>query len=421
MFRNLKMYEETVGSVAISQLRQLADNLAGVKVVHVNSTRVGGGVAEILVWMIPLLNDLGIEATWEVIEGNDEFFKVTKLFHNGLQGNSVKITNAMLDIYEQTLKQNAKRLRPILEEADFVIIHDPQPAALLSLCPQRRGKWIWRCHIDLSNPARQLWKYIKAKIADFDASIFSMKDFAQKLPHPQFIIAPSIDPLSEKNCEIDQLEIKATLLQYGIPRKAPILTQVSRFDRFKDPLGVINAFNMLTETIDAELVLAGGDATDDPEGAEVLEEVKEAAKDNPHIHVLLLPNDAHLTINALQRAATIVLQKSIQEGFGLTVTEALWKEKPVIGGNIGGIRLQVHNYYTGFLVNTPEGATVRIRELLHRPKLIRRMGKTGRQFVRENYLLTRTLREHLTLMLGLSRGLSNHILAECTELCDETS
>jgi trehalose synthase len=415
------MYEKTVGSVAISQLRALASNLTGMKVVHVNSTRVGGGVAEILEWMVPLMQDIGLNASWEVIEGNDEYFKVTKMFHNGLQGNAVSLTQSNIDHYEKTVKENAERLRPILTKADFVIIHDPQPAALLEMFPHRKGKWIWRCHIDLSSPSRNVWKYVKSKVSGFDSSIFSMKDFAQSLPHPQFIIAPSIDPLSEKNCELGAKEIGDILRKYRISRKVPVITQISRFDRFKDPIGVINAFNKLHENFEAELVLAGGGATDDPEGAEVLQEVKSAANNESHIHVLLLPNDAHRTINALQRGSTIVLQKSIQEGFGLTVTEALWKGKPVIGGNVGGIRLQVHNYHTGFLVNTPEGATLRMRELLRRPALLKRMGKIAHHFVKDNYLSTRTLREYLTLMLGLSGGLSNHILAECNGLCDEVA
>ncbi len=409
----LDSYKKTVGPVAISQLRQLAKNLTGIKVVHVNSTRVGGGVAEILSWLIPLMNDLGLETSWEVIEGNDEFFKVTKAFHNGLQGNNVPLLQSMIDTYERTVAENAERLRPILEEADIVFIHDPQPATLLDLCPGRKGKWIWRCHIDVSLPNRKVWNYLKTKVSGYDASIFSLPDFAKALPHPQFIIAPSIDPLSEKNCHLSNSEIKRTLKRFNISNGIPIITQVSRFDRFKDPLGVVQAFKLIRETMDAKLILAGGDATDDPEGAAVLDEVREAVNNHPDIHILMLPGDAHRTINALQRASTIVVQKSIQEGFGLTVTEAMWKGKPVIGGNVGGIRLQVHNYYTGYLVNTPEGAALRIRELLKHPDQIAQMGDTARKFVKKNFLLTRHLREYLTLMLGLKGGLTNYLIAEC--------
>ncbi len=412
MDRVLNDYRAVVGDNAVSQLRQLADDLAGAKVVHVNSTKSGGGVAEILDWLIPLMNDLGLDASWEVVEGNPDYFNTTKAFHNGLQGNNVALTQSMLDAYETTVAFNARRLRPILEEADFVVIHDPQPAKLLQLCPDRKGMWFWRCHIDASHPNRKVWQYLRSLVSNFDASVFSMPDFAQSLPHAQFIIAPSIDPLSDKNQDIPEAEIAATLETLKIPNNCPILTQVSRFDRFKDPTGVIRALKLLSESVEARLVLAGGGATDDPEGAAVFEEVMDEAKDNDHIHVLMLPSDAHRTINALQRASTIIIQKSTQEGFGLTVTEALWKGKPVIGGNVGGIRLQVHNHHTGYLVNTPEGAALRIRELLRNPVKISNMGRTGKQFVKENFLLTRHLREYLTLMLGVRRGLANHLIAQ---------
>jgi trehalose synthase len=361
------------------------------------------------------MNDLGMETSWETIEGNPDYFNVTKTFHNGLQGNQVALSQAMIQTYEQTVEENAERLRPVLEEADFVFIHDPQPAVLLEQCPDRKGKWIWRCHIDASHPNRRVWNYLRSKVTGYDASIFSMPHFAQALPHPQFIIAPSIDPLSEKNCELAPEEISHTLDRLGIPESLPILCQVSRFDRFKDPVGVIDAFKLLNGTVEAQLVLAGGGATDDPEGAMVLEEVHDAARGDDRIHVLMLPSDAHRTINALQRKSTIVLQKSTQEGFGLTVTEAMWKGRPVIGGNVGGIRLQVHDHHTGYLVNSPEGAALRIRELWRRPEKIRAMGETARQFVEQNFLLNRHLREYTTLMLGLRRGLANHLIADAIQ------
>jgi trehalose synthase len=408
--RTLIEYEPVAGATVIEQLRQLGRLFDGARVVHVNSTRMGGGVAEILAWLVPLMNDLGLDTRWEVVEGHPEFYKTTKSFHNGLQGTNMPLSRHMIEVYEQTLADNAERLRSVLEEADFVFIHDPQPAGLLDLCPDRRGKWIWRCHIDASRPDRKIWNYLRGKVAKYDASIFSMPDFAQSLPHPQFIIAPSIDPLSDKNCALTKEEIDTTLKRLKIFQDMPILTQVSRFDRFKDPLGVIQAFTLLNSAVPARLVLAGGGATDDPEGAAVLEEVKESALPNPRIHVLNLPADAHRTINAIQRASTIIIQKSTQEGFGLTVTEAMWKSKPVIGGNVGGIRLQVHNHYTGFLVNTPEGAALRVRELLRHPDKSRRMGETAHRFVRENFLLTRHLREYLTLLVGVQRGFANHLM-----------
>ncbi len=412
MERMLADYEAIIGSVATMKLQQLARDLKGATIVHVNSTRQGGGVAEILDWMIPLMRELGLDASWEVIEGNPEFFKTTKAFHNGLQGNEVGFSRHMTESYEETVAGNADRLRPILENADFVIIHDPQPAMLLDLCPNRKGKWVWRCHIDVSQPNRRVWNYIRSKVSNYNVSIFSMPEFAQRMPHPQFIIAPSIDPLSTKNIELSENEIDDTLKRFGIDNGGPILTQISRFDRFKDPIGVVKAFNLLNGLLDSQLILAGGTATDDPEGAAVLEEVNLAVAGNERIHILMLPPDAHRTINALQRASTLIIQKSLQEGFGLTVTEAMWKGKPVIGGNVGGIRLQVHNHHTGFLVNTPEGASLRIRELLRRQSKLQTMGAIARKFVTENFLCNRQLREYLTLLLGLRRGLANHLMAE---------
>ncbi len=409
--RSLAAYESVIGSVAIKQLTQLADDLKGARVVHVNSTREGGGVAEILRWLIPLMQDLGIEASWEVIEGHAAFFNVTKAFHNGLQGTPVMLPPTMIKTYEETVADNADRLRTTLEEADFVFIHDPQPAFLLNLCPNRKGFWVWRCHIDASHPSRKVWSYLKKIVNKYDASIFSMPEFAQRLNHAQFIIAPSIDPFSEKNNELTAAEINLVTDKFGIDPSIPIITQISRFDRFKDPLGVIRAFEMLNGSVDCQLVLAGGGATDDPEGAIVLGEVQEAAQNEDRIFVLMLPSDAHKTINALQRASTLVMQKSLQEGFGLTVTEAMWKGKPVIGGNVGGIRLQVHNHHTGFLVDTPEGAALRIRELLRQPEKMEKMGRTAQEFVIHNFLLNRHLREYLTLMLGLKRNLENYLVA----------
>jgi trehalose synthase len=250
-----------------------------------------------------------------------------------------------------------------------------------------------------------VWKYLHSLVAAYDASIFSLPAFAQELPHPQYLIQPSIDPLSDKNIDLDATRIQQVRDKYGLDPQRPLLVQVSRFDHFKDPLGVIQAYQLAKHRVPAlQLVLAGGTASDDPEGQIVLEEVQLAARDDPDIHVLLLPPDAHCDINALQRAADIVLQKSIREGFGLTVTEALWKGKPVIGGDVGGIRLQVINHHTGFLVSTPEGAALRIRYLLHQPEKIAQMGEKARAFVRENFLITRHLREYLTLMVALLDG-----------------
>jgi len=403
-------YARIAGLDVITHLRQLAASLAGAKVVHVNSTRVGGGVAEILTKLVPLMQELGIETSWEIITGESQFFECTKGMHNTLQGNRIPLGEHLLRVYEETNARNAETLRPILEEADFVFIHDPQPAPLLQHCPNRKGKWVWRCHIDVSHPYRPVWKYLRQFVAPYDASIFSLAAFAQELPHPKYLIPPSIDPLSEKNVELDPEAITKVFGKYGLDPERPLLLQVSRYDRFKDPIGVIHAYQLAKRFLPSiQLVLAGGGATDDPEGEAVLSETHAAALNDPDIHILLLPPDANLEINALQRAADIVLQKSIREGFGLTVTEAMWKGKPVIGGDVGGIRLQVINHHTGFLVNTPEGAALRTRYLLHQPEKIQQLGEKARSFVRDNFLITRHLREYLTLMVALQHGAQDRI------------
>lgn len=403
-------YGQVTGPDVIEHLRQLAEPLQGMRVVHVNSTRAGGGVAEILHKLVPLMQHLDIDTRWEVLTGSGEFFSATKAFHNALQGNRIPVGRSMFETYRETNAQNAESLRETLEEADFVFIHDPQPAALLQYCPKRRGKWVWRCHIDASHPYRPVWQYMRNIVSEYDASIFSLPAFSQVLPHPQYLIPPSIDPLSGKNMELAAEEIDHVRHKYGLDPERPVLLQVSRFDRFKDPLGVIHAYQLAKRFVPRlQLVLAGGGATDDPEGEIVLEEVRAAAANDPDIHVLLLPADAHRTINALQRSADLVTQKSLREGFGLTVTEAMWKGKPVIGGDVGGIRLQVINHHTGFLVSTPEGAALRVRYLLHKPQRITTMGEKARTLVRENFLITRQLREYLTLMLALLHGARDRI------------
>ncbi|SER17804.1 trehalose synthase [Nitrosomonas sp. Nm51] len=395
-------YAQITGHDVIEHLRQLAAPFSGAKVVHVNSTRVGGGVAEILTKMIPLMQELGIDARWEVITGESQFFECTKGMHNTLQGNQIHLSDQLLAVYERTNAENAESLRELLTEADFVFIHDPQPAALLQHFPNRKGKWIWRCHIDASHPYRPVWKYLRKFISPYDASIFSLAAFAHELPNPIYLIPPSIDPLSDKNIELKHGAVQQVYEKYKLDPERPLVLQVSRFDRFKDPVGVIEAYKLAKKYLPSiQLVLAGGEATDDPEGSAVLSEVKEAAKGASDIHILLLPSDAHLEINALQRAADIVLQKSVREGFGLTVTEAMWKGKPVIGGDVGGIRLQVIDHHTGFLANTPEGVALRIRYLLYQTEKIHEMGEKARVFVRDNFLITRHLREYLALMVSL--------------------
>lgn len=402
MTSKFEPYIKLLGHEIIDQLYQIANQLRTIKVVHVNSTYWGGGVAEILNEMIPLMQALGIDTKWQVIKGNSDFYQCTKLFHNSIQGQKHIIPTNLIKAYEEVNAQTAEELKPLLEEADVVFIHDPQPLLLHHFLPNRKGKWIWRCHIDASAPNRIVWKYLQKYIAKYDASIFSLVDFAQPLPHPMYLIPPSIDPLSEKNRDLSPEEIAINYERFSIDPQRPMILQVSRFDRFKDPLGVVEAYRLAKKYKPSmQLVLAGGGAADDPESETVLREVRSAANEDPDVHVLFLPPDAHITINALQRMAHVILQKSIKEGFGLTVTEAMWKSKPIIGGNTGGIRLQVINHHTGFLVNTPEGAAHRIRQLLQYQDKALAMGERGKQFVKENFLITRHLREYLTVIATL--------------------
>ncbi len=363
---------------------------------HINSTREGGGVAEILMRMIPILKELGIDARWEVIEGDPVFFDITKKIHNSLQGNQEQLTKTMWEYHNEINKKNAENLNL---DADAVIIHDPQPAPLIEF--KKTGLWIWRCHIDLSNPQTQVWDYLSRYIKNYDASIFSVAKFARAMPIDKFIIPPSIDPISEKNRDLKEDEITETLNKFQIPVDRPIILQVSRFDRFKDPVGVIKAFRIVKKYNDCILILAGSPATDDPEGEIALKEVREYAADDPDIYILLLPPFSDKDINALQRIATVILQKSVKEGFGLTVSEAMWKSKPVIGGAIGGIPLQIIHGVTGFLVNSIEGAAFRVRQLLNNPEIARKIGVSAKEHVRNNFLLTRQIRDYLFIWYAL--------------------
>ena len=392
----LEDYRPVAPRGAIDLLQRLAERVRGRSLLHVNSTRVGGGVAEMLDRYVPLFEELGIRPRWEVLAGNDAFFRVTKSFHNALQGDEQAFTDAMLQGYLDTNRDNASKLDL---DADVVIIHDPQPAALIEHA-QKRGPWIWRCHIDVSHPQRRAWSFIRQFIVRYDGAIFSLPRFAQRLPIPQYLIYPSIDPLSDKNRALEDTEVDAVLHRLAIPRDKPILLQVSRFDRFKDPIGVINAYQIVKKYDDCRLILAGGSATDDPEGEQVLAEVREAAAGDPDVHVLVLPPTAHYEINALQHAADIIIQKSTKEGFGLTVAEGMWKGKPVIGGFAGGITVQIIYGVTGYTVNSVEGCAFRIRHLLNNPALAKAMGENAREYVRENFLITRDLTEHLALMVS---------------------
>ena len=398
MSAHLDDYRLIVGSQVIDELRMLADRVRHRRLQHINSTSVGGGVAEILTRMIPLLHDLGIDTTWDVIKGNPAFFGVTKAFHNALHGGEETITEEMFEVFRDTTAMNVAELDTY---GDVIVVHDPQPAGLIARKGEVGGRWIWRCHIDVSTPDPRVWGFLQDYVARYDASIFSMPDFAQQLAIPQYMVPPSIDPLADKNRELPDDEIRSVVERYGLDPDRPILTQISRFDRLKDPLGVMKAYRLVRRRHDCQLLLAGGGASDDPEGAEVLREVREAAGDDPDIHVLELPPFSDLAINALVRGSTIVIQKSLKEGFGLTVTEALWKKKPVIGGAVGGIRLQLLNGVTGFLVHSPEGAANRVVELLGNPERRNAMGTAGHEHVKDNFLTTRHIRDYLLLMLAM--------------------
>jgi trehalose synthase len=376
-------------------LRKLGRDLAGKTFLHVNSTKAGGGVAEILQRMIPLLLSLGIDARWEVIEGDQPFFDMTKKIHNALQGDRETITAEMWDHYYETNKRNAANLDL---EADAVLIHDPQPAALIDFKPPRPGtSWLLRCHIDVSAPDPAVFERLAPFCSKYDAAIFSVARFAKPMPIHEYIVPPSIDPLSDKNRELSAEELRTTAEKYGLPRDRPMLLQVSRFDRFKDPLGVIRAYRLVKKYNDCLLVLAGSPASDDPEGEAVLAEVREFAAGDPDIRILLLPPYSDKDINGLQRLATVVLQKSLKEGFGLTVSEAMWKGKPVIGGATGGIPLQITHGVSGFLVRSVEGAAFRVRQLLNNPGMAARIGRAGQAVVRDNFLITRQIRDYLAV------------------------
>ncbi len=387
-----------MGRSTIEELRLLAAKLSGKVVQNINSTFTGGGVAEILSRMVPLLQQLGVDARWSIIQGNVDFYQVTKKFHNALHGRPERITEQDYVLFKETTQRNIKELELV---GDIIFVHDPQPAGLISRKKEIGKKWLWRCHIDISHPNQEVWNFLKPLIVQYDGAVFSAPAFSPQLPIRQFLISPSIDPLSDKNKELLPETIDSVLAKYNIPRNKPIITQVSRFDYLKDPVGVIQAFEMVRKSIDCRLVFAGGTASDDPESDKVLAEVKERAGNNPDIHILLIPPGSDVEINALQRASTIIIQKSLGEGFGLTVSEALWKAKPVVASAVGGIPLQVRNKFTGLLSHGIEGTAFALRQLLTNPEYAQWLGQNGKEHVRQNFLITRHLRNYLILFLAL--------------------
>jgi trehalose synthase len=398
--RKLRSYRKVVGGERIDELYELSERLEDARIHHINSTSVGGGVAELLNRLIPLFNEVGVEARWDVIKGGEDFFHVTKKIHNALHGSELNLDGKACEVYQKTNRLNA-------EEIDFTdgytVVHDPQPAALVETRGGREGAWIWRCHIDVSKPHYPVWKFLRKYVNRYDASIYSMQRYTRgDINTRQFLIPPSIDPLDDKNRELSEDEIAGVLDRHGIRTDKPLITQVSRFDRLKDPSGVIEAYRMVKRHCDCQLLLAGGAADDDPEGVGVYRETVEKAGEDLDIHISA-GHHTNVEINAFQRASAVIVQKSLKEGFGLTVTEALWKGKPVVASAVGGIPLQITNNHTGFLVHSVEGTAQRIRQILHNPQAAKMVGSAAREHVRNNFLVTRHLKDYLILMHAVRR------------------
>jgi len=404
----IERYRDIVGSHTIDELYILADKLKNKTIQMINSTAVGGGVAEILNRMVPMMNDIGVKTYWDVIRGDEDFFQATKYLHNALHGKESDTPEGMHEVFLQNTKNNIEWLK---FNGDIIVIHDPQPIGLVQVKEGVNARWIWRCHIDVSSPQPSAWDFIQPFVEKYDAAVFSAPQFSKPVSIRQFLVAPSIDPLSDKNRELPREFVRAALEKYGLDPARPIVMQVSRYDRLKDPIGVIHAYKMIKDNIDCQLALVGSGASDDPESSEVLKEVQELASDDPDIHIIFLPSGPKVSIetNALQRGATIILQKSLREGFALTISEALWKGKPVIASAVGGIPLQVKHNITGILVHSVEGTASAIRRLLQNRELARKLGLNGREFVRQNFLITRHMRDYLMLFLIVLAGKSGVI------------
>lgn len=393
-------YREVVGPDIIEELTILASHVGSRSIKMVSSTAVGGGVAEMLHRIMPLLNEMGIQTNWEVIKGDDEFFEITKAFHNALQGKEEYFQEHVFKTY---LAYNEKNYNEMAFDEDLIVIHDPQPAALIHWNQNRKNKWVWRCHIDMSHPNPQLWGFLKPYVEKYDAAIFSSALFSPELAIPQYRFHPSIDPLDDKNRELDAFYINSVFAKYGIPRDKPIVTQISRYDPWKDPVGVVQAFKLAQKYVDCRLLLVGDKAADDPESDKILAKVRAEAGNHPDINILLFSPSIATEINAFQCGSDIVMQKSLREGFALTVSEALWKSRAVIGGAVGGIPIQIIDGYTGLLVHSVEGASLGIRSLLTRPDFAKTLGENGHQRVRDEFLITKNLKRYLLLLLALDK------------------
>ena len=394
----LEAYRDVAPRGTLELLVRLAERLRGRRFVHVNASRYGGGSPELLNRLVPMLQELGIESAWEVIVGDPEFYAAVRALEGAAAGREQEITPGMLRAYEETAAANAPKL-PL--DGDLVMIHDLAPLPLVRH-RRDRGRWVWRCHSDLSQSLRRVWHLLRRDVARYDATVFSLPKFAQRVPVPALIVHPSVDPLSEKNRELTRAEIQQGLDGLGIPRDKPLLLQVAPYVRSADHLGVIQAYRLAKKYVDCRLVLAGGGAADNPEGTAVQAELRHAADGDADIHLLVLPPDAAREINVLQRGAAIVLHKPLHEDFGLTVAEAMWKGKPVIGSFAGGIPVQVIFEVTGYVVNSVEGAAFRIRQLLDSPDLMTRFGGAAREYVRRNFLITRHLGDYLALLASLT-------------------
>ena len=383
-------YEPLVGAEVVERIRDKAAKLKGLRVANFNSTYYGGGVAETISSLTLLMNSLGLRSEWRVIQGRPDFFSITKKMHNALQGAEIDLSEIKKEIFEQVIYENS--VRNFLDH-DFIIVHDPQPLPLIEHYDKQRP-WLWRCHLDLSRPDAETWKYLRRWIDNYDVAILSCKEFAQQMKPQQRVMMPAINPFTIKNRRLNDREIDERLAHYEIPVDLPLIVQVSRFDPWKDPKGVVDAFKLARKQIDARLVLLGNFATDDPEGEEIFRSL--CACRDERILILTSGDDTAL-VNALQTRAAVVLQKSLREGFGLTVAEAMWKGTPVIGGNVGGIRFQIEDGVNGFLVSSIEETAQRIVKLINDKELRREMGNKAREAVRKNFLLARYLEQYLDL------------------------
>lgn len=390
----IENYEQIVGTQTIERIKAKAKPLHGLHVTNINSTYYGGGVSQLLSSMTLLMDSIDIETGWRTVHGPPDFFSLTKKMHNALQSGEINLTERKKELYEEVIYENS--IRNHLDH-DVVIVHDPQPLPMINYY-DKKSPWIWRCHIDLSNPHQGLWDYLTPFVEKYDAVILSIREYKQELSTPQLFFMPTIDPFSIVNCEMDENEIEERLSHYGIPTDLPLVVQVSRFDRWKDPQGVIEAFKLARKEVDCTLVLIGNVATDDPEGEDVYRTLLNSREDR----IVILSIQDSALVNALQRKATVVLQKSIKEGFGLTVTEAMWKGTPVIGGNVGGIRYQIKDADNGFLVDSTEEAAERIIQVIQDTSLRKKMGQKAKESVRKQFLMTRLIEQYLDLFNSIA-------------------